>query len=121
MSDSTAACTRGRARPSWSRTQGEAHAGGMGEPEDADPAQVSRVIRVRGVVESLIYLRKALRPGYVASAPSASSIRSSWLYFATRSERDGAPVLICPQPVATARAAIVVSSVSPERCDITAV
>ena len=62
-----------------------------------------------------------MRPGYSASAPSASSIRSSWLYFATRSERDGAPVLICPQPVATARSAIVVSSVSPERCDMTAV
>src|SRR5215217_1865707 len=67
------------------------------------------------------YERNALRPGYSASAPSASSMRSSWLYFATRSEREGAPVLICPQPVATARSAIVVSSVSPERCDITAV
>ena len=48
-------------------------------------------------------------------------MRSSWLYFATRSERDGAPVLIWPQPVATARSAIVVSSVSPERWLITAV
>src|SRR3954470_22787221 len=56
MGDSAVACTRGRGRPSWSRTQGEAHAGGMGEPEDADPAQVSRVIRVRGVAESPIYL-----------------------------------------------------------------
>src|ERR1043165_2044804 len=61
------------------------------------------------------------RPGNVASAPRASSMRRSWLYFATRSERDGAPVLICPQPVATARSAIVTSSVSPDRCDITAV
>jgi enolase len=34
---------------------------------------------------------------------------------------DGAPVLICPQPVATARSAMVTSSVSPERWDITAV
>src|SRR5438105_7637243 len=65
--------------------------------------------------------RNAARPGYAASPPSASSIRRSWLYLATRSERDGAPVLICPQPVATARSAIVVSSVSPARCDITAV
>src|SRR6478752_3203208 len=47
-------------------------------------------------------------------------MRSSWLYFATRSDRDGAPVLICPQFVATARSAMVTSSVSPERCDITA-
>ena len=48
-------------------------------------------------------------------------MRRSWLYFATRSDRDGAPVLIWPQPVATARSAIVTSSVSPERCDMTAV
>src|SRR5262245_34451981 len=67
------------------------------------------------------YERNTERPGYSASPPSASSIRSSWLYFATRSLRDGAPVLICPHPVATARSAIVVSSVSPERCDMTAV
>ena len=46
-------------------------------------------------------------------------MRSSWLYFATRSLRAGAPALIIPQFVATARSAIVVSSVSPLRCDIT--
>ena len=38
---------------------------------------------------------------------------------ATRSERAGAPVLICPALVATAMSAIVASSVSPERCEIT--
>ena len=38
---------------------------------------------------------------------------------ATRSERQGAPVLICPAFVATAMSAIVASSVSPERCEIT--
>ena len=48
-------------------------------------------------------------------------MRRSWLYFATRSLRAGAPVLICPQFVATARSAIVASSVSPLRCDIIAV
>ena len=47
-------------------------------------------------------------------------MRISWLYFATRSLRAGAPVLICPAPVATARSAIDVSSVSPERCEIIA-
>src|SRR6476646_282111 len=62
---------------------------------------------------------KADQPGYSAIGPSCSSIRSSWLYFATRSVREGAPVLIWPHPVATARSAIVTSSVSPERCDIT--
>jgi hypothetical protein len=46
-------------------------------------------------------------------------MRSNWLYFATRSLRAGAPPLNCPQFVATARSAIVVSSVSPLRCDIT--
>ena len=46
-------------------------------------------------------------------------MRSSWLYLATRSERAGAPVLIWPQLVATARSATKVSSVSPERCEIT--
>ena len=40
---------------------------------------------------------------------------------ATRSLRAGAPALIWPQLVATARSAIVASSVSPLRCDITAV
>src|SRR5690606_39205841 len=63
---------------------------------------------------------KALRPAYTAAASSSSSMRSSWLYLATRSERAGAPVLIWPQSVATARSAMVVSSVSPERCDMTA-
>ena len=58
-------------------------------------------------------------PRKAAVSPSTSSIRSSWLYLATRSERAGAPVLICPQLVATARSAMVVSSVSPDRCDIT--
>src|SRR2546422_6234149 len=47
-------------------------------------------------------------------------MRSSWLYFATRSVREALPVLICPTPVATARSAMNVSSVSPERCEITA-
>ena len=48
-------------------------------------------------------------------------MRSSRLYLATRSERDGAPVLIWPVPIATTRSAIVVSSVSPERWLTTAV
>ena len=42
------------------------------------------------------------------------------MYFATRSDRAGAPALICPAFTATARSAMVVSSVSPERCEITA-
>jgi enolase len=46
-------------------------------------------------------------------------MRSSWLYLAILSVRDIEPVLICPAFVATAMSAIVVSSVSPERCEIT--
>jgi len=38
-------------------------------------------------------LRKLL-PAYLAEAPSSSSIRSIWLYLASRSLRHGAPVLI---------------------------
>ena len=50
-----------------------------------------------------------------------ASMRSSWLYLATRSERDMEPVLICVDAVATAMSAMVLSSVSPERWEITAV
>src|SRR3954447_21926934 len=63
--------------------------------------------------------RKIAFPANAAASPSSSSIRSSWLYFAMRSLRDAEPVLICPAFVATARSAIVESSVSPERCEIT--
>jgi hypothetical protein len=47
-------------------------------------------------------------------------MRKSWLYFAIRSERDMEPVLIWVAVVPTAMSAMVASSVSPERCDITA-
>ena len=40
---------------------------------------------------------------------------------ATLSVLDGAPVLICPALVATAKSAMVVSSVSPDLCDMIAV
>jgi len=43
-------------------------------------------------------------------------MRSRRLYLATRSLRQGAPVLICPVRQATAKSAMVVSSVSPEWC-----
>ena len=42
-------------------------------------------------------------------------MRSSWLYLATRSLRQGAPVLIWPVFSPTARSARKTSSVSPER------
>ena len=46
---------------------------------------------------------------------SISSILNNWLYFAVRSPLHGAPVLIYPVFKATAKSAIVVSSLSPER------
>ncbi len=52
---------------------------------------------------------------YSAKSPNWSSMRSSWLYLATRSVRDKEPALICPALTATARSAITVSAVSPER------
>ena len=58
---------------------------------------------------------KALIPGYTALSPKASSILNNWLYFATRSDLEGAPVLIWHVFNATAKSAIVVSAVSPER------
>src|SRR5271170_8295431 len=54
-------------------------------------------------------------PAYTAPSPSAQPMRRSWLYLATRSDRESEPVLICPALVATARSAMNVSSVSPER------
>mmetsp|Transcript_17996 Transcript_17996/g.46506 ORF Transcript_17996/g.46506 Transcript_17996/m.46506 type:complete len:223 (-) Transcript_17996:737-1405(-) len=54
-------------------------------------------------------------PAYWACKPSSSSMRSSWLYLARRSERQGAPVFRWPVPSATVRSAMKVSSVSPER------
>jgi hypothetical protein len=55
MIDSMAGYARGRARASWPRTQAEADAGGIGEVEDKGPAKLWRVIRMRVVVESIIY------------------------------------------------------------------
>ena len=52
---------------------------------------------------------------YTALSPSSASMRSSRLYFATRSYRHGAPVLMNPALVATAISAIDVSPVSPDR------
>ena len=111
---------KARARPARSRrprargAPARNGAPGRARVRDRGPPALSRG-------RSALRSERRFGPGRLASAPSASSIRSSWLYLATRSERDGAPVLIWPQPVATARSAIVVSSVSPERWDMTAV
>src|SRR5690606_24880747 len=68
-----------------------------------------------GGEEEVAASHSAFRPGYSAVSASSSAMRRSWLYFATRSVRLALPVLICPARVATARSAMNVSSVSPER------
>ena len=79
-------------------------------------------VKLRGVhIQFRRILVKAREPAYLAASARSASIRSSWLYLATRSVRAGAPVLIWPALVATARSAMVVSSLSPERCEMTAV
>src|SRR5215472_12841358 len=85
---------------------------GSGVPSTAGASVDEDALRMR-------YWRNTERPAYTAEGPSCSSMRISWLYLASRSERDSDPVLICPQLVATARSAIVVSSVSPDRCEKT--
>ena len=71
----------------------------------------------RGRVPPVYSFRGDYKP-YFADLSSSSSIRINWLYFAMRSVRDIEPVLIWPAFVATARSAIVVSSVSPLRWEI---
>ena len=69
---------------------------------------VTDCLSVRYPVKKTTYfLLNAAFPGYCAPVPSSSSIRRSWLYFATRSLRLGAPVLIWQVFNATARSAIV--------------
>src|ERR1017187_7605229 len=55
---------------------------------------------------SICYRPYTADPAYLACAPSSSSMRRSWLYLATRSPRQGAPVLRCPAPVATVGSAM---------------
>ena len=59
---------------------------------------------------------------YTANVSNSSSIWNNWLYFAIRAERDLTNrFFICPPFVVTEILAIVVSYVSPERCEVTAV
>jgi hypothetical protein len=54
MVDSAAAWGPGDPGIKPSRTQGEANPGGIGKPEDDDPAPISRIQPARTVVESII-------------------------------------------------------------------
>src|SRR5262249_36206639 len=78
------------------------------QPLEVDPGRSHRAMRV-----------ERERPGHDAAWPSSSSMRRSWLYLAVRSLRATEPVLIWPALTATARSATKVSSVSPERWEIT--
>ena len=96
--------------------------GSSGAPQDGAPrswatgkSKAARRAALLQNSETYFRLKKAFIPGYSAMSPSSSSMRSSWLYLATRSVRLGAPVLIWPALRATEMSAMVVSSVSPER------
>ncbi len=65
--------------------------------------------------ELLQHRAPSFGPAYTAFEPRASSILSRRLYLQMRSVREVEPVLICPVLKATAKSAIVVSSVSPLR------
>lgn len=54
-----------------------------------------------------------------AVGPNSASISNRRLYLAIRSLRQADPVLIWPPPMATAKSAIKMSSVSPERWEMT--
>ena len=103
--------TRARSTPRRPRFTAPQGAGLFEQPEAGWPAGASARPQARNRQRP----RSTLVPAYFAAPPNCSSIRISWLYLASRSERDSEPVLICPQLQATARSAIVESSVSPER------
>jgi hypothetical protein len=54
MIDSQSACDWGFARPSSSRTQGEAFGGAKGKPEDAEMRRAGRISQARGGWGSVI-------------------------------------------------------------------
>ena len=82
--------------------------------------QRTRLFLFRATQLSFAY-RKTDNPGKLAAAPNSSSILRSWLYYAVRSARAGAPLFSCIAAVATARSAMMGSVVSPERWEMTVV
>src|SRR5919106_1108161 len=106
---------RGEGNDRGSRQHQDDRAEQRGPPSEAgtDPGDG---LRMRAHRRKLQY---GAVPAYRAPSPSSSSMRRSWLYLVVRSPLEGAPALICPAPVATARSAIVVSSVSPDRWEMT--
>ena len=83
--------------------------------------RAGRALSGDAVAAAVRVAASTILPPKIASSPSISSMRRSWLYFAMRSVRQREPVLIWPALVATAMSAMVVSSVSPERWLMTAV
>ena len=82
----------------------------------------SRQLPARPHLDHLKHEAKALHHAFAAGDPDAAPDQPRDSHVAdqrARSDRDGAPVLIWPTPVPTARSAMNVSSVSPERCEIT--
>ena len=80
-------------------------------------AEVANIPRPKDEVVRTLQKRNAMLSNLVQS--ELGGRRCELVNLASRSERASEPVLICPQLVATARSAMVASSVSPERCDMT--
>ena len=76
----------------------------MGDAKLTSPIAFIHIF-LRKIYDNNYFTLKAFIPGYTAEAPSSSSILKSWLYLATRSDLDGAPVLIWQVFKATARTA----------------
>ena len=108
-----AGSTAGEQRDDESARSAHVHASDMAGT-DRPAASVKREVTARVV---------ALQPRAAGIARLIAQLlldAEQLVVFRHRSERASEPVLICPQLVATARSAMVASSVSPERCDITA-
>ena len=65
----------------------------MGDAKLTSPIAFIHIF-LRKIYDNNYFTLKAFIPRYTAEAPSSSSILKSWLYLATRSDLDGAPVLI---------------------------
>lgn len=89
---------------------------GLEEEENRRVSRRDEANRPLEFARGLQILTKPAMPAYLQSF-SSDSMRSRALYLATRSLRQGAPVLMMPVARPTVRSAMVTSSVSPLRCE----
>jgi transposase-like protein len=95
MIDSTAACDRGRVQIKLGKDAGSSACLLQAETRGRRPAQIWRVIRVRGVVESTIYRWSGGSARSALSLPNGRAVRASARRSARRSLRRGS---VAPLP-----------------------